>query len=61
VSRGLAPLIIYSTNIYLEFMTTLGSFGEGSITLTPGGGGQKPPTMRATGKQLFEYSIYVFY
>ena len=38
VSWGLALLLIYYSNIYLEFKTTPGSFGESLATLTPGFG-----------------------
>ena len=42
MSRALAPLYTNYFDISLGFETTLGSFGEGFVTLTRGGGAQIP-------------------
>ena len=43
VSQGLALVYINYSTVYLGFETTLGWFGEGLVTLTPGVVGWKTP------------------
>ena len=49
VNWGLALVNINYSMVYLGFVTTLGSFGECLVTLTPRWGGN-PLVARATGK-----------
>ena len=61
MSGGLALSSTYYSNIYLEFKTTLWSFGEGLVTLTPGLGGINPLIVRATGERSIRPFRRLFY
>ena len=61
VSGGLALSSTYYSNIYLEFKTTLRSFGEGLATLTLGLGGINPITVCATGERSIRPFRHLFY